>query len=71
MLQPEEILARPVYRLGFDIIYHPLLKYPDPYPAHERVVRAVIQDYWADVPVLLPSDIASELREYERTSRVS
>jgi len=40
-------------------------------PAHERAVREIVQQIAPDVHVSLSSDIAPEIREYERGSTVS
>ena len=37
-------------------------------PAHERAVGAFLRDHWPEVPVTLSSDVAPEIREYERFS---
>lgn len=37
-------------------------------PANEQRIAAIVRDCWPDVPLTLSSDIAPEIREYERTS---
>ena len=37
-------------------------------PAHERRARAIIRELYPDLPLTLSSDVAPEIREYERTS---
>ncbi|MFN8483976.1 MAG: hydantoinase/oxoprolinase family protein [Anaerolineae bacterium] len=37
-------------------------------PANERAVRGIIRAAWPEIPVSLSSDVAPEIREYERTS---
>ena len=37
-------------------------------PANEQRIAEIIRDCWHDVPLTLSSDIAPEIREYERTS---
>ncbi len=37
-------------------------------PANERTVRDIIRAAWPEIPVSLSSDVAPEIREYERTS---
>jgi N-methylhydantoinase A len=38
------------------------------YPAHELLVRRVVEGMWPDLPVTLSHEIAPEYREYERAS---
>ena len=37
-------------------------------PANERRIAEIVREEWPDVPVTLSSEIAPEIREYERTS---
>ena len=37
-------------------------------PHNERRIAAIARDCWPDIPLTLSSDIAPEIREYERTS---
>ena len=37
-------------------------------PANERRIAELVRECWPDVPLTLSSDIAPEIREYERTS---
>ena len=37
-------------------------------PANERRIAELVRDAWRDVPLTLSSEIAPEIREYERTS---
>ncbi|MCY4069918.1 MAG: hydantoinase/oxoprolinase family protein [Chloroflexi bacterium] len=37
-------------------------------PSNERRIAALVRECWPDVPLTLSSDIAPEIREYERTS---
>ncbi len=37
-------------------------------PTNEQRIAALVRDLWPDIPVTLSSDIAPEIREYERTS---
>ena len=37
-------------------------------PANEQRMAAIVRDLWPDVPLTLSSEIAPEIREYERTS---
>lgn len=37
-------------------------------PTNERRMAALVRDLWPDIPLTLSSDIAPEIREYERTS---
>ncbi|MFN8473016.1 MAG: hydantoinase/oxoprolinase family protein [Anaerolineae bacterium] len=37
-------------------------------PTNERAVRDIIRAAWPEIPVSLSSDVAPEIREYERTS---
>lgn len=37
-------------------------------PANEQRIAKLVRDKWHDIPITLSSDIAPEIREYERTS---